>query len=787
MKYLGKFKIGDTIRYSVNFHDDSNTTADPTSPIARMRKPDNSFQTITTPAKLDSKTGWYGGSIDTTGFDAGSYEIRISGTVDAHEVATVASFELEEKNNEDIWDLLSKNIGVSGKIVYVDPTNGNDSYDGLTPETAKGTIAAGTGIMTNGATMIIAPGSYSTEILSLGYSYCDVILKPGVTIYHASTDPLIISGQNNRIIADGVTIQAGASNRCVQITGNYNLIRGDLLLKNGATGIDFIGSYNRVYDVTAWDQSVGGKSFTFKRPDNMCVNCIAKQDTAGITGFHMENDDKTDSAHRTTLINCHTILCTTSSFTIDSLNTDCKIVNCSRGRACADKVDNGTNNSWHMFSETSQIATGETIEQDLRSIYDSNPKRIGTIYYVDFTNGNNSNDGLTPATAWETAVHAASQVSAGDMVIVTGVVDNAEMDIISSYIKWKFQTGFAVDHDPSPGPPLAYVLRFSGDYNEVEFESCEIATTRTDTALYGLSISGSHNIIKGDIRIDAPRPLLVGGNFNVVKKILGTSILSSYSCSVTGTDNIIEDVFIRFGSYGFYVAGDNNILRRCSTDESTMPIEVTADNNLFVDCSEGRGCSNSKVDSGSNNTFINYRKTSQLVINESLEDDISLLAKEANVEGHVTSSLNSYDPPTKTEMDAGFAALNDPSAADIASEVDTVLSASHGSGQWDSTADPAAIADAVWDEPHADHQDLTKMGGIMRILKAFSKYNIVYDNQQYSANGNLTSMRIRLFDTAAAAASATKGGSGEGEFATLTVSGTYDASNLLDLGKVVAS
>ena len=57
--------------------------------------------------------------------------------------------------------------------------------------------------------------------------------------------------------------------------------------------------------------------------------------------------------------------------------------------------------------------------------------------------------------------------------------------------------------------------------------------------------------------------------------------------------------------------------------------------------------------------------------------DVSALALEANVETHVTNSLNSYDPPTKAEMDASFAALNDPTAA--------------------------SIADAVWDETASEH------------------------------------------------------------------------------------
>ena len=52
-------------------------------------------------------------------------------------------------------------------------------------------------------------------------------------------------------------------------------------------------------------------------------------------------------------------------------------------------------------------------------------------------------------------------------------------------------------------------------------------------------------------------------------------------------------------------------------------------------------------------------------------------AWDAEVQSEVTDALNAYDPPTKAELDSGFAALNDPTAA--------------------------TIADAVWDEARADH------------------------------------------------------------------------------------
>lgn len=47
---------------------------------------------------------------------------------------------------------------------------------------------------------------------------------------------------------------------------------------------------------------------------------------------------------------------------------------------------------------------------------------------------------------------------------------------------------------------------------------------------------------------------------------------------------------------------------------------------------------------------------------------------DAEIESEATDALNAYDPPTDTEMDNGFAGLNDLSAAQVNAEADTALS-----------------------------------------------------------------------------------------------------------------
>ncbi len=81
MSYLGRFTAGDSVFYSADFHSDQGTLVDPTSSTARLRSPAGVWSDLDAPTKQDTKTGFYGGMIDTTGFASGQWTVRIAGTV----------------------------------------------------------------------------------------------------------------------------------------------------------------------------------------------------------------------------------------------------------------------------------------------------------------------------------------------------------------------------------------------------------------------------------------------------------------------------------------------------------------------------------------------------------------------------------------------------------------------------------------------------------------------------------------------------------------------------------
>lgn len=81
MNLLGYFTAGASVFYAGNFHNDTGDLEDPTGVAARIRTPAGVWSDLSAPTKQDSKTGHYGGSVDTTGFTSGQYTLRLSGTV----------------------------------------------------------------------------------------------------------------------------------------------------------------------------------------------------------------------------------------------------------------------------------------------------------------------------------------------------------------------------------------------------------------------------------------------------------------------------------------------------------------------------------------------------------------------------------------------------------------------------------------------------------------------------------------------------------------------------------
>lgn len=80
MLYLGRYAAGDSVFYGHNFFDPATgDDIDPMTPAARIRSAAGTWSALSAPSKQDSKTGFYGGTVDTTGYANGQYVIRVTG------------------------------------------------------------------------------------------------------------------------------------------------------------------------------------------------------------------------------------------------------------------------------------------------------------------------------------------------------------------------------------------------------------------------------------------------------------------------------------------------------------------------------------------------------------------------------------------------------------------------------------------------------------------------------------------------------------------------------------
>src|SRR3990167_7385313 len=118
MIFLGDFKAGDTVFYAANFHNDQGTIEDPTSPEAQTKNPAGTWSALTAPAKQNTKTGHYGGTIDTTGFAVGQHIIRMAGTVGtAKTVATEFCFTVVANIESDTYAIVNHTDYGNAKLV----------------------------------------------------------------------------------------------------------------------------------------------------------------------------------------------------------------------------------------------------------------------------------------------------------------------------------------------------------------------------------------------------------------------------------------------------------------------------------------------------------------------------------------------------------------------------------------------------------------------------------------------------------------------------------------------
>ena len=145
--------------------------------------------------------------------------------------------------------------------------------------------------------------------------------------------------------------------------------------------------------------------------------------------------------------------------------------------------------------------------------------------------------------------------------------------------------------------------------------------------------------------------------------------------------------------------------------------------------------------------------------------DVSALAIEANVETHVTNSLNTYDPPTRTEA---------------TSDKDEILVAVGGG---DSTSPVIADIRFVNGVPVTSvddfKADVSTISTLIRRVLGLVQENFYIDQIIYDANNAMTASRVRTYSVGASV------GTNANVLATYNVEVVYDANGNMESYRVI--
>jgi hypothetical protein len=213
MIFLGLFKAGTAVKYRAVFHTDLGTLENPTSPEAQLETPAGVFSDLTAPAIVNAKVGCFGGSIDTAGFAAGVYFIRMAGTVStAKTTATVFCFQIVAFDPAD-----AVRLGLSALPAYAPAAAG-----GLPTVDVNNRIAGiqGTKNTLDNLNDIVAPDLSLLDVAVSSRLASGSFVAPnnsGITDIKAKTDQLVFTTANRVDASATSSLPAGMEQNIIDI------------------------------------------------------------------------------------------------------------------------------------------------------------------------------------------------------------------------------------------------------------------------------------------------------------------------------------------------------------------------------------------------------------------------------------------------------------------------------------------------------------------------------------------------------------------------------------------
>ena len=493
--------------------------------------------------------------------------------------------------------------GISGTVFYVS-TGGNDSNGGKSWDDAFLTIDYAVNQCTAGAGdgIIVAPGTYDEIANGVNGVVCDItgvhIIGVGYVLVTNTTN----TGAGNvfRMTASNVTLvnlsimkgeTVNNNSVLVLITGAVavNLLNCIIIVDNDATftGVQFTGgaaacNLQRSYD-DGFSAVYGVNGVGVGAHFDTCTDCGLWGTTIGslTTGIHFDSNAETGLFDfQSTIVNCAT------GITL-SVGATANILYGTVGNCTTDYTDNSGNATNDKHSSLT----------DLHMKIGHIPSFTGDIWYVDGTNGLDTNGGTEPGEAFKTIAVAIVAAGAGDAIsIFAGTYDEAGLDMAVAGLEMWCEVGVFIV-DTTPGTCLT-----------VSATGCKVRGAHfVQAGAVGLQLTatGIGCIIEDCVSVNCTVGFDIDGHSNQLFNCTSAgSTVTQFDISQRNT--VLRNCYAAgtgTATRGYYLSNTactRCLLKGCDSIGNTLTgFEIVAgvDNCAIVDCSSG-GSDGGRLDAG---------------------------------------------------------------------------------------------------------------------------------------------------------------------------------------------
>jgi len=269
---------------------------------------------------------------------------------------------------------LRSNIGTKPRrIFYVDSTNGNNNYNGLSRDHPVHSINTAIGLAGHGDLIHIARDTYDEAVsIPAGKNGLQIICEPGV--YIVNTVPgTVVAIASDLVYWEGGVIE---TNGQIGMAVNGNWFNGkNIRAYNCTVGFDMNSAHPLLIDCRTNETATSG--FDISEDSGYYIDCACHGSPAS-RGFYLSHTN----AHNNVFKRCTTVGCTAAGYECVAGADENIFDKCSQSRLCVGPTDAGTNNTWASHSENSQILAGNTLQDDLAAIF-ATTEATGPYSYLD--------------------------------------------------------------------------------------------------------------------------------------------------------------------------------------------------------------------------------------------------------------------------------------------------------------------------------------------------------------------------------------------------------------------